>query len=81
MVTARTSSKGLQSVCAFAPLRLCVESLLHWFSSPERERMVFELRLSQPIKLGAAGSGIRNRELGADYRLRIREINPGHGRG
>jgi hypothetical protein len=25
----KTASKGLQNLCAFAPLRLCVESLLH----------------------------------------------------
>jgi hypothetical protein len=28
-VTLKTASKGFQNLCAFAPLRLCVESFLH----------------------------------------------------
>ena len=33
-----------------------------------------ELRLSQPIKLGAAGNGFRDRELRSDYRQVIERL-------
>ena len=77
--TVNALALSVTSFPSFASVPYCLDTV-KLLSNPARLDGFGELRLAQPIKLGAAGSGIRDCELRADDLGRLGGINPGHGR-